>query len=357
MTFTSENWSVPQSVLVSAVDDTVAEGPHRGKITHTSTSNDPAYNGNKIDDVRVRIIDDDWSLATTPYVDLGTSDNVAWDQPRVAVELLTDAAGNGSVGPTIFNTWLLDTGANSTMAFATAVDDMDDLPHVYQTVGKFEEFGVAGAQVFDISAPYRFDYAGSNGERNTLLDTSILSDANNDISILGPWGIVGMSAMVDRVTTFDFGVWTDIDSSICTWDSTSATKCHADNGNRYSVAVDNRITWTPEEQIIEGTQPPVWADVPFLTAIAVHNNMAAGGNFLYDSGAQMSVLSTLMAKEIGLDSNGDGTLNEMDANFARYEVVGGIGGTIAAPVFLFDEIRVPTGKAPTWCGPTCNGWC
>ncbi len=346
LTFTVENWSTPQSVLVSAVNDAVVEGPHRGKITHTSTSNDPAYNGSRIDDVRVRIIDDDWSLAETPYVDLGTSDNVAWDQPRVAVEVLTDAAGSGSVGPTIFNTWLLDTGANSTMAFATAVDDMDDLPHIYQTVGKFEEFGVAGTQLFDISAPYRFDFAGSDGERSTLLNTSLLSDPNDDISILGPWGIVGMSAMVDRVTTFDFSVWTEIDIFDLYMGLDFSDEVPPDNGYRYSVAVDNRLVWTPEEQIIEGTQAPVWADVPFFNGIAVHNNMAAGGNFLYDSGAQMSVLSTLLAKEIGLDTNNDGALNEFDANFARYEVVGGIGGTIAAPVFLFDEVRVPTRARP-----------
>ncbi|HID74538.1 MAG TPA: hypothetical protein EYP56_00910, partial [Planctomycetaceae bacterium] len=129
----------------------------------------------------------------------------------MAVELLTDAAGTGSVGPTLFNTFLLDTGANSILAFATAVDDMDDPPHVYATEGRFEEIGVAGTHYFDISLPYRFDFAGTSGVRNTLLDTRILSDANNDISMFGPWGIVGMPAMADRVTTFDYTVWTVVE--------------------------------------------------------------------------------------------------------------------------------------------------
>jgi hypothetical protein len=346
LVFDLQNWNIPQTVVVSAVDDAVIEGPHTGRITHTSTSNDPAYDGNRIDDIVVSITDNDWSLTETPYVDLGTSDNVAWDQPRVAVELIPDAAGTGSVGPTIFNTWLLDTGANSTMAFATAVDDMDDPPYPYETVGKFEEFGVAGPQMFDISAPYRFDFAGSDGERFTLLDTSIISDPTNDLSMLGPWGIVGMSAMVDRVTTFDFSVWTEIDIYDLYMGLEFVDEVPPTDLDRYSIAVDNRLQFEPHAQIVEGTQVPVWADIPFLSGIVVHNDVAAGGNFLFDSGAQLSVLSTRLAKEIGLDSNGDGTLNELDANFGRYEVVGGIGGTVAAPVFLFDEIHVPTLEGP-----------
>ena len=35
-------------------------------------------------------------------------------------------------------------------------------------------------------------------------------------------------------------------------------------------------------------------------------------------------------------------LDEHDANFVRYATVGGVGGTIQAPVFLFDEVRMPT---------------
>jgi hypothetical protein len=71
-----------------------------------------------------------------PYIDLGTSDNVAWDQPRVTVELLTDAAGTGSVGPFIFNQMLLDTGASTIITMATAVSEMDDPPYPYVTEGK-----------------------------------------------------------------------------------------------------------------------------------------------------------------------------------------------------------------------------
>jgi len=281
-------------------------------------------------------------LEGRPYIDLGPSDNVAWDQPRVAVELLTDAAGTGSVGPTLFNTFLLDTGANSILAFATAVDDMDDPPHVYATEGRFEEIGVAGTHYFDISLPYRFDFAGTSGVRNTLLDTRILSDANNDISMFGPWGIVGMPAMADRVTTFDYTVWTVVEDLDIYMRVDFGDALPPDTEYRYSVSVDTRMRWTPDEHVIEGDHPPVWADIPLLTAVPVHNGVPAPGTFLFDTGGQLSVLSTALAQALGLDSNRDGVLDERDANFARRETVGGVGGTITAPVFLFDEVHVPT---------------
>jgi hypothetical protein len=130
-------------------------------------------------------------------IELGPSDNIALDQPRVAIELIKDLNPDpevhqwASVGPSVFNTFLLDTGANSVLAMATAVSDMKEPPIVYETEGEFEEVGVGGRHPMDISASYRFDFAGTTGERNTMHDTRILSDADNDFSMFGPWGIVG----------------------------------------------------------------------------------------------------------------------------------------------------------------------
>ncbi|WP_341740029.1 SBBP repeat-containing protein, partial [Microcoleus sp. CAWBG640] len=46
LSFTPTNWFVPQTVTVSAVDDTIAEtSPHNGPIAHTATSTDAKYNG------------------------------------------------------------------------------------------------------------------------------------------------------------------------------------------------------------------------------------------------------------------------------------------------------------------------
>lgn len=335
--FTPSDWDVPQEIHVEAIDDALPEGPHYGMIKHVVSSSDVGYDGLEAQGVTAAISDDDWSLETTPYVDLGPSDNVAWDQPRAVIQLLTE--NEDIIGPSFLNTWLLDTGANTTIAFRSAVEDMVG----YETEGKFIEYGVAGPHEFDISAEYRVDWAGRTGERHTLHNERIISDPFDDISIFGPYGIIGMPAMSELVTTFDFTPWTVVDpfGDILMRVYFSDT-LPADPGDRYSIPTDTRITFDPTEQVVGNADPPMWADVPFLTAIAVHEGVAGGGNFIYDSGAQLSVMSTRVAEAIGLDSNGDGVLDHDDANFARYETVGGIGGTIDAPVFLFDEVRIPT---------------
>jgi hypothetical protein len=59
LTFTPANWSVPQTVTVTAVDDALVEGPHSGTITHTSASTDAAYNAIAVASVTASITDND----------------------------------------------------------------------------------------------------------------------------------------------------------------------------------------------------------------------------------------------------------------------------------------------------------
>ncbi len=283
------------------------------------------------------------TLLAAGMIDLGPSDNIALDQPRVAIELLTPTGPGpddwGSVGPSMFNTFLLDTGANGILAMATAVDDMSQAPYVYETQGTFLEVGVAGDHEMDISVPYRFDFAGTSGVRNTIDDARLMSDPNIDFSMFGPWGLVGMPAMVDRVTSIDMSVWSaggSLEDLFMRVDFSDDLP--ADPGHRYSVPVDNRIQFDPVAQTTEG-DPPVWGDVPFLTAIPTSNGLGLEGNFLFDTGAQMSVISQQMALDLGLDANGNGSL---DDEAIRFETVGGVGGTVTAPVLFIDEVRVPT---------------
>ena len=59
LTFTNGNWNIPQTVMVTAVDDAVAEGNHTGTITHATTSADTHYNGLTVASVSVHITDND----------------------------------------------------------------------------------------------------------------------------------------------------------------------------------------------------------------------------------------------------------------------------------------------------------
>lgn len=280
-----------------------------------------------------------------PYFDVGPSDGVAWDQPRITVQFIDEL--ERIVGPTTFNTWLLDTGANTILAFQTAVGDMTGPPAPYQTESRFEELGVGGTQLFDISKSYRMDFAGESGIRNTRLDTRIISDATRDVSIFGPYGIVGMPAMTERVTTLDFTPWTTIVGLDLFMKVDFRADVPAYNGPRYTVKVDNRHEYFPEPHVLPlGNPPPAWADIPYLSAELLHNGQKSRGNFLFDTGAQVSILNRRMAFELGLDSNNDGLLDKNDASFARSETIGGIGGTTTVPVFLIDEVHVPTEQGP-----------
>ena len=58
LTFTISNWSTPQTVTVTAVNDAVAEGTHSGTITHAAASTDPGYSGIAIASVTATITDD-----------------------------------------------------------------------------------------------------------------------------------------------------------------------------------------------------------------------------------------------------------------------------------------------------------
>ncbi len=282
-------------------------------------------------------------LLSLGFIDLGPSDNIAIDQPRVAVELLESTGPGpddwGSVGPSMFNTFLLDTGANSILAMATAVADMAQPPYPYQTQGTFVEQGVAGDHLMDISVPYRFDFAGTSGIRNTLPVARIQSDANNDFSMFGPWGLAGMPAMVNRVTSLDMSVWSQSSTQPDLFMHTDfSDTLPADNGHRYSVALDNRLAFDPLPQTTSG-DPPIWADIPFLTAVPTHNGVGQPANFLLDTGAQLSVISESLAFDLGLDTDGDGNFTN---EAVRFETVGGVGGTVTAPVLAIDEVRVPT---------------
>jgi 6-phosphogluconolactonase (cycloisomerase 2 family) len=78
LTFTSTNGTTPQTVIVTAFDDSLVEGAHTSTITHTTTSTDSNYNGittSPDDDITVNIADND-TIGIT-ITELGGSTDVA----------------------------------------------------------------------------------------------------------------------------------------------------------------------------------------------------------------------------------------------------------------------------------------
>jgi hypothetical protein len=113
LTFTASGgtaWNIPQTVTVTAVDDTVAEGAHTGGITHGVASTDANYNGISIAGVTANITDNDIagvtvmrSGGTTLVVEGGADDTLdisLTTQPTADVTVTLTAGAQLGVSPT-----------------------------------------------------------------------------------------------------------------------------------------------------------------------------------------------------------------------------------------------------------------
>lgn len=59
LTFTPENWAVPQSAVIVGVTDEVADGAHPVTIViEPAVSEDPSYSGIDVDDLEISVLDD-----------------------------------------------------------------------------------------------------------------------------------------------------------------------------------------------------------------------------------------------------------------------------------------------------------
>ena len=68
LTFTAANWNIPQTVILTAVNDTVGEGKHNGIITYKVTSTDPDYNGMVVKPLAVSITDNDLATGNPNFI-------------------------------------------------------------------------------------------------------------------------------------------------------------------------------------------------------------------------------------------------------------------------------------------------
>ncbi|MBN2218497.1 MAG: PEP-CTERM sorting domain-containing protein [Pirellulales bacterium] len=313
------------------------------------------------------------SAGQRPYINVGRQSDLM-DQPYVEIELSTyDQYGNlvgigpydAGYGVFPYNRVLLDTGANSVLMVSDAAADL--YHYGYQTDGFYYEQGVAGFSELHVSAPYNLSVSGTDGTSVFLEQSAdqvrILSNPNLDLAGQaaeegGFTGLIGMPAMLGRVTTLDFTGWFGV-TDIFEMESMGVSFPTAGpgdptpvlpegNGHRYSVAVDTRYVFHPEDGVDFDEFPdaplPVWSPIPFLTAKAQYHDASGKpvicqGDFLFDTGAQLSLLTRDMAFALGLDEDGDGTFNQ--ENFGTM-TVGGIGGTVDAEVLMIDKLIVPT---------------
>ena len=283
-----------------------------------------------------------------PYYTLGPAEELALDQPRIAVEFV-DPDNGRIVGPNLANTFLLDTGANSILIVDDAIRELNQ--GGYRTEGTFFEQGVGGFSEFDVSAAYDINFAGSDGQRVTIEDARALSSTTESFcpvpGLCSFFGIMGMPAMENRVTTLnmqslvgDAGGGLSIDDiftgglEIGFLETTFSDTLPATDKRRVNIPVH------AVEFLAEGPGPlPSWSDLPFLEVTTRHDGNEATGNYVLDTGAQLSLIASHVAFGMGLDANGNGRL---DDEAVAFQEIGGVGGTINAPIMLFEELAIET---------------
>ena len=277
------------------------------------------------------------------YIELGPADQLAIDQPRISINLVDPLTGK-NLGPNFASSFLLDTGANTTLAVDDSIFELNAAG--YRTEGEFYEKGVAGFTKFDVSAEYTFVFAGSDGVEHHLDNIRILSSTETSFCpVPGScsfFGIVGMPVMIDRVTTMDLsaigsGQVGENFEELFELDFLSTTfsdELPETDNRRYTVPL------TPARFPAEADGPlPSWADLSFMNLTAGFEGNEVTGNFILDTGAQLSIISSKMAFDLGLDRNGNGIL--FDEAVGSQEI-GGVGGTVDAPVMEIQELRIPT---------------
>lgn len=125
--FTSSNWATPQTVLVTATDDTIAEGMHTTLITHTASVPSGSafgYSGISIPDVTATVVDNDSAgvslsktsasvteggatdsydvvLTTAPTTTVEVTLTPSDDQIILSASLLTFTTSNWSIPQTV----------------------------------------------------------------------------------------------------------------------------------------------------------------------------------------------------------------------------------------------------------------
>ncbi len=254
-------------------------------------------------------------------VDFGDADEFTLSQPVVQTQV-------GSFD-TLLNEYLLDTGASGILVGAAASAELRGAG--LQTVATYTDFGVAGPQATQVSRPYDFRFAGSNGVPLTLPGTRIQT-SSGDFAFYS--GVAGMPLMMNRTVGLDLAAQADMEALRIGVAFGSGPPPAA--GRQYSVPLT--MVEFPMTGQAQPTDPlPVSAPLPFLPVRMGSGTHRLDGQFLLDTGAQQCILSSWAAIGLGLDTNGNGTLDDEAESF---QTVAGVGGSIEIPVLTVGSLAL-----------------
>jgi autotransporter-associated beta strand protein len=263
-------------------------------------------------------------LPAAGIIDFGPVDEFTISQPTVQIQ----------VGR--FNSWLneylLDTGASGILAGKDASSELVSLG--LQTDATYVDFGVAGPESTRVSKPYDFSFAGTDGVPITLPAVRMQTSGGN-FGFYG--GIAGMPLMAGRTVALNLAGQADLgilQIGVAFGGGTSAWPAPA--AHQYTVPLTTRL-FPPSGQQNPSDPLPVNAPLPFAPVEVQYGSTRQLGSFLLDTGAQQCILSPATAFSLGLDVNGNGSLDDEAFTF---QTVAGVGGTVDIPVLRIDSLAI-----------------
>lgn len=212
----------------------------------------------------------------------------------------------------------------------------------------FVDVGVGGEEEFEVSEPLYIALADHD-----LMEEPVESDFHED---LGPWrlmltidevqdvlqqpiDIVGVPGMAGKTVVLKVEILDILGMQIpyyVTQIMESNDPCIPELDIEIKVQFTNFLyTSHPGNK----GPLPVLAYNPVIEGIQIgYEDNNSIGDWLVDTGAQLSMMSSAQAINLGLlDPNGDPIVEP-----AFYQQIGGIGSDVFAPVFLIDTLAVPT---------------
>jgi len=237
-----------------------------------------------------------------------------------------------------------DTGASG---IVLSLETAEILGIPFDLNSSFVDVGVGGEQYFGVSKPLYLalaDYGAADPLNPSTYQSDLgawsfqltLEEAD---PLVGALDILGIPAMAGKTIVLDP---TPLDTLT---DYFYASVKESNDPSIPPVDFEVVIHFT---NFLNRTHPentgtlPVLAYNPVITNISILKNaLTSSGDWLFDTGASVSMISIAQAHQLGLtDANGTPVI---PPDFTL--PIGGIGGAIEAPGYILDEIRIPTRQA------------
>ncbi len=294
-----------------------------------------------------------WGQATS-HIYLGRADLASMDQPRVAWEMRDPDSGLTLGPPFDIGGGLLDTGANGLVFGYNAYMDFDweeleltvdaaRYGFALRTNGEpvmYEEIGVAGTDLLHVLARNNLVFTPMGDTEEYLVPNVYALGFSQDQLDAGGGNfgsfsaVLGMPLMIGKRVQIDVRPVAEFEFIESRFLAASPARAAYD----YQVRLERLVAEHTGQQ--QPDDPlPTFADLPMVKdVVTTVGDGSSTRTMLLDTGAQMTMISTAMAEEMGVILDPD----HPDTAVIDYTEVGGIGGSAFSPVIMLDRLVVQT---------------